>query len=112
MNIAFALDYIPRRMQELGHGDNYVTRYRHIRVEDKEALTLKARNQLLFFISPEVMNLHIKSSRGFFSLTDYTINEQQHEHSGNVSVHNDTGQNMYVLFIQVIPKHKPKESKP
>ena len=112
MNIAFALDYIPRRMQELGHGDNYVTRYRHVRVEDKETITIKAQNQFLLFISPEVINLRIKSPRGYFNLTDYTINEQQHEHSGNVEVHNDTGQNVYVLFIQVIPKNKSKESKP
>jgi hypothetical protein len=108
MNIAFALDYIPRRMQELGHADHYVTRYRHVRVEDKTTVTIKAHNQLLLFISPEANNLRIKSSRGFFNLTDYTINEQQHEHSGVVEIHNDTGQNLYALFIQVIPKNKTK----
>lgn len=112
MNIAFALDYIPRRMQELGHGDNYVTRYRHVRVQDKETVTIKAPNQLMLFISPEEIGVRLTSSRGFFNLTDYAINEQQHEHSGNVEIHNDTGQNMYALFIQVIPRNKTKASKP
>ena len=110
MNIAFALDYIPRRMKELGYGDNYLTRYRHVRVEVKQTVQIKAHNQLLFFISPEENNLNIKSRRGVYNLTDYTINEQQHEHSGVVEINNNTGQNIYALFIQVIPKN-PKTQK-
>ena len=111
MNIAFALDYIPRRMKELGHDDNYVTHYRHVRVEDKASVKIRAHNHLLLFISPEDLNITIQSRRGVFDLTDYSINEQQHEHSGVVEITNNTGQNLYALFIQVIPRNKPKNDK-
>lgn len=111
MNIAFALDYIPRRMKELGHGENYLTRYRHVRVEDKATVKIKATNQLLLFITPEDLGVVVKSTRGVLNLTDYSINEQQHEHSGLVEITNNTGQNIYALFIQVIPQNKPKNSK-
>lgn len=111
MNIAFALDYIPRRMKELGYGENYLTRYRHVRVEDKSSITINAYNQLLLFISPEGLNINIKSSRGIYNLSDYTINEQQHEHSGAVAISNNTGQDQYMVFVQVIPKNKTKNLK-
>lgn len=111
MNLAFALDFIPRRMSELGFGEDYITRYRHVLVEDKTVLTINANNQFMYFISPEEMNLSIRSKRGVFSLSDYSINEQQHEHSGKIEINNQTGQNLYVLFVQVIPKNKPKTKK-
>lgn len=112
MNLAFALDFIPRRMKELGFGEQYITRYRHVLVEDKTVLELRSHNQFMYFIAPEVLNLTIRSKRGVFCLTDYTINEQQHEHSGKIEIDNQTGQNQYVLFIQVIPKNKTKTIKP
>lgn len=108
MNIAFALDYLPRRMKELGYGENYLTRYRHMRVEDRTTVSVKAHNQLFLFISPEELNITVKSARGVYNLSDYTINEQQHEHSGTIEISNNTGQNQYLLFIQVIPKNKTK----
>jgi hypothetical protein len=98
-------------MKELGHGENYLTRYRHVRVEDKTTVQLKANNQLLLFITPEDLNVVIKSPRGQFNLTDYSINEQQHEHSGIVEIANNTGQNIYALFIQVIPQNNSKKKK-
>jgi hypothetical protein len=106
MNIAFALDYIPRRMSEMGYDDRYVTRYRHVRVEKATSITFKAHNQLMILIEPEVLNIKVESDRGVFNLGDTTINIQQHEHSGVVKVTNDTDLATHVLFIQVIPQHK------
>lgn len=108
MNIAFALDFIPRRMKELGYGENYITRYRHILVESGITQVLQVHNQYLYFISPEVINVSIRSKRGIFNLLDYSINEQQHEHSGKVEINNLTGQPVFALFIQVIPQNKSK----
>ncbi len=105
MNIAFALDSIPRRMQELGYGENYLTRYRHVRVIDKSNITIKAHNQLWMFIQPEA-GITVTSERGVFNLANAKINEQQHEHSGLIKVANDTGALAFVVFIQVIPKNK------
>ncbi len=104
MYLAFALDHIPRRMCELGFGDNYLTRYRHMFSEDKTVLTINAENQYWYFIEPT--GLKIESERGMFDLNDEAINIQQHEHSGKIKISNDTGLNQWALFIQVIPQHK------
>ncbi len=105
MNFAFALDFIPRRMRELGHDENYLTRYRQFRVAKKTTITIKASNQLWFFIEPEV-GIIIKSERGIHSRIDTKLNELQHEHSGDISVNNDGDVDAFVVFIQVIPKNK------
>jgi hypothetical protein len=121
MNLAFALDYIPRRMREMGFGDRYVTRYRHLRLNDAESIIIKAHNQLLLFIEVSAASglyvirgdpsdgIKIESERGVFDINDTTINEQQHEHSGEVKVSNSSGALTYVLFIQAIPQHKKKK---
>ena len=110
MNLAFALDYIPRRMRELGFGERFVTRYRHVLLVDKTDMVIKADNQLLLFITPE-FGVKIESEKGVFDLADLKVNEQQYEHTGEVKVSSNIGSNTYLLFIQVIPQHK-KSSKP
>ena len=123
MNLAFALDYIPRRMRELGFGDRYVTRYRNVRVNDGETIIIKAHNQLLLFVESATSGamigamrggdpsdgIKIESERGVFDTMDHTINERQHEHTGEVRVTNSTGATIYILFIQVIPQHKKRK---
>lgn len=109
MNLAFALDYIPRRMRELGFGERYVVRYRQLRLADKTATTFKAYNQLMLFIEPEVLGIKVESERGVFNLGDTVLNIQQHEHSAAIRVSNDTGTTVSVLFIQVIPQHKKQK---
>ena len=109
MNLAFALDYIPRRMSEMGFGNNYATRYRHLLVEDKTYIMIDADNQYWYFIEPD--DLKIESERGVFDLADKTINIQQHEHSGKIKVSNNTADmDLWVLFIQVIP-HSTKRNR-
>jgi len=106
MNLAFALDYIPRRMQEMGFGERYVTRYKQVQIEHGATITFKAFNQLMILIEPEIVNIKVESERGVFDLGDSTINIQQHEHSGSVKVSNNTGATKHVLLVQVIPQHK------
>lgn len=109
MNIAFALDYIPRRMMELGYGLDYTTRYLHLRIEKGQTLVLRAYNQLMLLIVPE-SNIRIISSRGIFDSSDTTINIQQHEHSGKISITNkDRTANTLVLLIQVMPFNQKKK---
>ena len=107
MNLAFALDYIPRRMEEMGFGTEYITRYRHVFVEDKKQVTISAYNQYWYFIEPN--GLKIESERGVFDIADTAINIQQHEHSGKIKISNDTANmDVWILFIQVIPQHNSK----
>ena len=111
MNIAFALDYIPRRMNELGYGENYITRYRQISLDTKFPTVINAYNQLLLFIDP-VDGIQVKSKRGVLNYSDTTVTEQQHEHSGKVVVSTATyGKPPIVVFIQVIPLNPKKKLK-
>lgn len=107
MNIAYALDYIPRRMRELGFDDRYVTRYRHVLSIDKKSFVIKAHNQVLLFITPP-FGIKIESEKGVFDLSDAKVNEQQYEHTGEVKVSNNSMSDTYLLFIQVIPQHKKR----
>lgn len=110
MYLAFALDYIPRRMRELGFGENYLTRYRQIFIKDKTSLVIDADNQLWMFIEPDSV-VTINSPRGVYDMNDTTINQQQHEHSGKITVSNDSGRDTYILFIQAIPTNKKNRKK-
>jgi hypothetical protein len=128
MNLAFAMDYIPRRMREMGYGENYLTRYRHLRVGSESGgyvgagggvggaavitvgstITVKAHNQIWLFIEP-ITNIVVESDKGVFNLADNTINEQQHEHSGVIKITNNTTSVVYALFLQVIPLNRKKK---
>ncbi|CAN5729305.1 hypothetical protein BH11BAC7_BH11BAC7_21330 [soil metagenome] len=108
MNFAFALDSIPRRMKEMGYGENYLTRYRHVRIEKTPVTIIQAHNQLLLFIEP-LDNIKIESEKGIYNMLDAKINEQQHEHSGTVTITSSNSADVYILFIQVIPLNKKKK---
>lgn len=109
MNIAFALDYIPRRMQELGYGLNYTTRYKHFRVVKLQTINIRSYNQLMLLITPEA-NIRVVSTRGIYEAEESTIGFQQHEHSGKVTITNTGLSDYLVLFIQVIPSNPKKKS--
>lgn len=104
MNINFALEYIPRRMEELGHGDNYALRLRHLVLKPNERLEIDAYNQLYVLIE-EAEDVHIESLTGIFDLSIKNANEMQYEHQGSISIRNLSEINRHVRFIQVIPKH-------
>ena len=107
MELVFALDYIPRRMKELGFED-YAVRYRHIRLMDKKIQVIDAQNQFWLAINPN-SQLTIRSKAGIFKSNDKTINELQYEHRGKITVYNDASVVIYQLFIQVIPLHSNKK---
>ena len=103
MTIALALEYIPRRMEELGHGKNYYIRFRHFVLQPSEHMDLKAYNEFYMLID-EPDNINIVSDFGLFDLTFDRTNEQQYEHQGFISVQNYSASVNHVRFIQVIPK--------
>jgi hypothetical protein len=109
MNIAFALDYIPRRMLELGYGFNYTTRYRHFLVTKLATVNMRAFNQFMVLITPE-NNIRVVSSRGVYDAEDTNVNFQQHEHSGKISIKNKGNLDFLVVMIQVIPLNRKKKN--
>jgi hypothetical protein len=105
MNTAFALDYIPRRMNELGYGNGYITRYRHFQMDASSVLNIDAENEHYFLIEPSD-NLLVKSKAGTYNINDESINEMQYEHRGKIKISNLSKNKQFVIFIQVIPFHQ------
>lgn len=104
MTVEFALDYIPRRMKELGYENSYITRWRHFQLEKDQVLKFDDTNEYYMLINPHVQ-LQVRSKTGVFDFADIGINEFQYEHKGKVTVRNNSEETITALFIQVIPNH-------
>lgn len=107
MNTEFALDFIPRRMKELGYGKNYITRWRHLQIDAAGILKIDAENEYYYLIQPGTL-IAVKSKFGDYNVNDPGINEMQYEHKGKIEISNLHKEPQLVLFIQVIPKHHLK----
>lgn len=104
MTIALAIEYIPRRMQDIGVGTNYYLRFRHFVLRAGETIELNADNQFYILVD-EASELTIQSDFGFYDLADPTVNEQIYEHQGTITIYNYAPNATHVKFIQVIPKN-------
>jgi hypothetical protein len=104
MTIALALEYIPRRMRDLGLGSDYYLRFKHYVLQPGEKIEVQADNQF-FILVDEVSDVSISSDFGFYDLTDPTTNEQSYEHQGTISISNYAQSSTHIRFIQVIPKN-------
>jgi hypothetical protein len=105
MTIALALEYIPRRMKEMGFGTEYYIRFRHYVLQPAEQREIDAYNQL-FILVEEAEDVRISSDFGLFDLSEEKTNEQNYEHQGAIMIINEAKHLTHVRFIQVIPKHK------
>jgi hypothetical protein len=105
MTIALALEYIPRRMKELGFEANYYMRFKHLVLQASEKLEIDADNQFYFLVE-EAFDISISSSMGYYDISETASNEQSYEHQGNILIDNYGQQINHVRFIQIIPKNK------
>lgn len=104
MTIALAIEYIPRRMNDIGIGTNYYTQFKHFIVQPLETLEIDADNQ--FFIQvDEVDGIRIESDFGIYDLSDTNTNELKYEHQGKITLYNYSASIKHIRFIQIIPKH-------
>ncbi len=105
MTTDLALEYIPRRMKELGYEDNYSLRFVHLVLQPSEVRRLEATCEF-FILVEEPQNVTIDSDMGIFDLSSTLANEMQYEHQGLITITNQAGNGIsYVRFIQVIPKN-------
>jgi hypothetical protein len=104
MTVALALEYIPRRMAELGFGKEYYIRFRHLVLQGNEILEIPAYNQYYILVD-EADQVNVSSDFGLFDLSLSTTNEQIYEHQGLITIQNYSGSITHLRFIQVIPKH-------
>ena len=107
MTINLALEYIPRRMQELGHGKHYHLRFRHLLLQAQQTLEVDAYNQIYLLVE-EAEDINIESESGTFDLSLQNINEFQYEHQGKIIIENQSTQTRHVRFIQIVPLRKQK----
>lgn len=107
MNTQFVLDFIPRRMKELGYGRNYITRWRHLQIDAGTTLKIDAENEYYYLIEPN-STIKVESKFGLYNVNDTGINEMQYEHRGKIQIENLSKTPQLVLFIQVIPQHHLK----
>ncbi len=105
MTIALALEYIPRRMQELGYACNYHLRFRHLRLSPGQSRQMTGYNQLVILVEP-AYDVTVESDTGFFNMANDRTEELQYEHRGNINITNNSALSSHVRMIQVIPKYQ------
>ena len=103
MTTELALEYIPRRMQELGYGKDYHLQFRHFVLRPLDTIEVNGINQLFILIEPHEM-VKVESGSGVFDVTSTLYNEMQYEHEGLISLRNYSVMPLHVRFIQIIPK--------
>ena len=109
MTVDLALEYIPRRMKELGYGDNYSLRFSHLVLQPQEVRQIEASCEF-FILVEEPQNVTVDSDMGVFDLSNTNTNEMQYEHQGIITITNQSANAVInVRFIQVIPKNIRKE---
>lgn len=109
MTTALALEYIPRRMEELGYGKQYHIRFKHMVLQPLELLEILAYNQFYILVEDPPPNVSVMSDFGMYDLSFGATNEQSYEHQGLIFINNYEASNIHLRFIQVIPKHLKTE---
>lgn len=107
MNTGFATEYFERRMRELGHGEHYLLKLRHLVLRPNETRKIDADSEYFFLVEmPD--GIRVESKFGLYDLAEDT-NEIQYEHFGKIRVTNKTGERVHVRFIQCIPVPCPHD---
>lgn len=105
MTIDFALEYIPRRMKELGYGSDYHLRLKYLYLGPIEVRKIEAFDHLIILVDVG-WNAKVESDMGVMDWTDNNLREYQFEHQGVITVTNKWEGYNTVQYIQVIPKSK------
>lgn len=102
MTESFILDYIPKRMKQLGFNAWHIA-YRDMVIKDESQIEIPAYNELWFLIGhPE--DILIDSDYGVYngSLGTGSGHENAHEHRGLIAVRNTSKTAQRIKFIQTI----------
>jgi hypothetical protein len=102
MTSDLALEYIARRMKEMGYGKDYLLRFRHILLKVSEVREIIAYNQVYLLIEP-VATIRIESDVGLFDVNEDHANEMQYEHRGRIKITNLSPTPTNARFLQAIP---------
>jgi hypothetical protein len=121
MRTELALNLIPERAKELRWNEVEI-HFRHIK-SPVGNLIYEAGSDLWILIEEDDLRfdsgtyrfpgtgVRIESPNGIFDLIDTKVAEQEHEHSGKISITNRTSRILFVKFLQITPKRKLKNGK-
>jgi len=107
MTPALAIEYIPRRMKDLGYGENYYLRFINMVLQAGEVRITEASAEF-FILIEDPKNVSVESEMGIFNATLTTINEMQYEHQGQITITNLAEGIANIHFIQIIPMNIKK----
>ncbi len=105
MNELLAIEFARNKMQELGIGNRYLLRYRHLQLDPSHNLTLEGENDVWILLN-QYPYARVISRTGIYDMQDKDINEMQYVHSGNVFITNTDKVQLHIKFLQVIPIHQ------
>lgn len=96
------MDYVKKRMAELGHAEKYSIYLRHLIISAGGEMTINATNELWVLIEVVDM-LYILSDNGLYDISATYNNDVVYEHSGNIYMKNYAGdRTIHARFIQAI----------
>ena len=109
MTSDLALEYISKRMMEMGYGKNYLIRFRHLLFRAQEKRELSGYNQMYVLVEP-TKDIRIESDVGLYDQNEDHANELQYEHRGAIKITNLSPLLNNVRFIQAIPINKENDN--
>jgi hypothetical protein len=106
MTVGFLQEYIPRRMRELGHGDNYCLDMRTIILTGGETVPIVARNSVVWApldLIATAGDIEITSDFGYYTATGASTRENHYEFTGQIKVtSNQPAGGLTALTIMVV----------
>ena len=103
MTESMAIEIAKGMMREMGFNENYSLRFHHFDIKPLSKKVIKSFNYL-YIITGNPEDVKIYSQRGFYDLSDDKVNNQQHIHSGVITLINEDHAHAVTLkLLQVIP---------
>lgn len=100
MSEAFALEYMERKLKQLGY-KNYHLRYRDIALKQDSIEQIEAYNDL-YCVLGEPQGVYIESSYGMYDATGAYNRDNIHLHRGEIRINNTNLEMIRIKFLQAI----------
>lgn len=98
MTEEFILSYAKDRVGQLGY-EKFYLRYRDFMILPNSSLSVEGD---LWFVVDDPAGVLIESDYGFYDTTGVYINENSHEHKGEIVITNPDSESKKLKLIQVI----------
>jgi hypothetical protein len=94
------IQFIPERVKQLGFAQ-YHLRYRDMVIEKQSAKSVQAWNEL-YFIVDDPEGVVVESDYGIYDSTETPVEENAHQHRGEIVIKNKSSKGRRIKFVQVI----------